>query len=72
MFFGGKVFFDKSLLFIMIVFRLFGVLVLFFLLRFLVKNIKNFNVKYEKIFEFLRYLIFLTLFLVSIFYCLTA
>lgn len=71
MFFGGKVFFDKSLLFIIIILRFFGILVLFFLLRFLIKWFKKSSFKYEKIFEFLKYLIFLTLFLVAIFYCLT-
>ena len=71
MFFGGKVFFDKSLLFIIIILRFFGILVLFFLLRFLIKWFKKSSFKYEKIFEFLKYLVFLTLFLVAIFYCLT-
>lgn len=71
MFFGGKVFFDKSLLFIIIVLRFFGILILFFVLRFLIKWFKKSSFRYEKVFELLRYLVFLTLFLVSIFYCLT-
>lgn len=71
MFFWGKVFFDKSLLFIMIVIRFFGMLILFFLLKFLIKWLKKTNFKYERIFEFLKYLVFLTLFLISIFYSLT-
>ncbi len=70
--FGGSgIFFDRSLVFIIIFLRFFGVVTLFFVINILMGFLKKPKRKYENVYLCLKYILFVVIFLVSIAYCLT-
>ena len=70
--FGGSgIFFDRSLVFIITFLRFFAVILLYFVFKALVEFLNKPKDKYENVYIFLKHMLFLTMFLVSIAYCLT-